>query len=148
MFALPRGAPCTPRRRDPHWILSHGKAHLCWTVLAFSLHWRGLQRLTKIFARVWRAPRCTCLVTWTDPGPASLSFRRFGASNGAAPVPIGPAVWPPEAEMLEQTNRQTNSQTFPANFFFATLPRTRGRHCFMALPWDQNWRICHSARAG
>ena len=25
---------------------------------------------------------------------------------------------------------------------------TRGRHYIVALPWDQNWRICHSARAG
>ena len=77
----------------------------------FSLHSRGLQRLTKIFARVGREPRCTCLVARIDPGPAPLSFRRSGASNGAAPVPTRPLVWAPEAEMLGQTDKQTNKQT-------------------------------------
>ena len=48
--------------------------------------------------------RDMCHVAPVDPRPAPSSFRRFGASNGAAPVAIGPAVWPPEPEMLGQTD--------------------------------------------
>ena len=44
------------------------------------------------FAGLHEAARATCHVPPIDPRPAPTSFRRFGASIGGTPVPIGPAV--------------------------------------------------------
>ena len=55
--------------------------------------------------------RGTCHSPRADPGPVPSPFRHSGASNIAYPVPIGPPVWPPRPEMLEHTNRQTNTLT-------------------------------------
>ena len=91
-----------------------------------------------------------------DPRPAPSPFRRFGASIGATPVPIGPAVLALCAEMLGHTDTDTLTKHDPANFFFSDPPEeifvhknmlcrlgigtfyslrfwTRGRHC-LALP--------------
>ena len=55
------------------------------------------------------AARATCHVPPAYPRPAPMSFRRFGTSIGATPVPIGPAVWALCLEMLEHTDTLTNT---------------------------------------
>ena len=70
----------------------------------------------------------TCHVPPIDPRQALPSFRRFGASIGATPVPIGPAVRALCPEMLEQTHTHTHTHTRthkhdPANFFSVTHRR-------------------------
>ena len=72
------------------------------------------------------AARATCHVPPADPRPAPSSFRRFGASIGATPVPIGPAVRALCPEMLGHTHTHTHRQTHkhqPANFFSLTHRR-------------------------
>ena len=56
------------------------------------------------------------------PRLAPSSFRRSGASNEPPPVPIGPADRAPGAEMLEHTDRQTDTLTSLAQLFFSDPP--------------------------
>ena len=70
------------------------------------------------FASFHAAARATSHVPPADPRPAPLSFRRFGASIGATPVPLGPAVQALFPEMLGHTH----SQTPAAQLFFADPP--------------------------
>ena len=88
---------------------------------------------------------------------APASFHRSSASNGVSPVPIGPAVFAPGAQMLGQTDTHTHTHTHTQTnsiepTFFSDPPGeisehnnstlnhwshyivrfwTRGRHCFM-----------------
>ena len=51
--------------------------------------------------------RDTCHVHPIGPQLVPSSYRHYGAWSEYPPVPIGPAVRAPEAEMLEQTETQT-----------------------------------------
>ena len=102
-------AACTPLERYPQWILSWYSARVT-CEFGFS----GCHRLTTRGARkflvvLYGAARATCHMPPADPRPAPSPFRRFGASIGATPVPIGPAVRAPCPEMLEHTHRLTNT---------------------------------------
>ena len=74
------------------------------------------------FVSFHAAARATSHVPPIDARPAPSSFRRFGASIGATPVPIGPSVRALFPEMLGHTDRQTDSQTPDAQLFFADPP--------------------------
>ena len=76
----------------------------------------------KFIARVCSIARGTCHVQSIGMKPAPSSFRRFIASNEYSPVPIGPAVRPPEAKVLGQIDRQTHKHR-PANFFQRSIRR-------------------------
>ena len=67
---------------------------------------RGAQ---KFLVDLHAAARDTCHVPPIDPRQAPPSFRRFGASIGATPVPIGPAVQALGPEMLGHTHTLTNT---------------------------------------
>ena len=106
----------TPKKRHPQWILSW-----CSTCVTGEFGLSDSHRLTSRGARkflvdLYAAARATCHVPLADPQPEPLSFRRFGASIGATPVPIGPAVRAPCPEMLGHTDRQTHKHR-PASFF-------------------------------
>ena len=112
----------TPLERHPQWILSW-----CSTRVTCEFRICGAPRVTcravrKFLVDLHAAARATCHVPPADLRPASMSFRRFGASIGATPVPIGPAVWAPCPEMLEHTDRQTHKHK-PHNFFSPTHRR-------------------------
>ena len=112
----------TPLERHPQWILSW-----CSTRVTCEFRICGAPRVTcgavrKFLVDLHAAARATCHVPPADPRPAPSSFRRFGGSIGATPVPIGPAVRAQCPEMLEHTHRQTDKHD-PANFFSATHRR-------------------------
>ena len=112
----------TPQERHPQWILSW-----CSTRVACEFGLSDSHRLTsrgaqKFLVDLHAAAHATCHVPPADPRPAPWSFRRFGASIGATPVPIGPAVRAPYPEMLEHTDTHTHKHD-PANFFSATHRR-------------------------
>ena len=112
----------TRQERHPQWILSWcSSCVICEFGLSDSprLTSRGAQ---KFLVDLHAAARDTCHMPPIDPRPAPPSFRRFGASIGATPVPIGPAVRALCPEMLEHTHRQTHKHD-PANFFSATHRR-------------------------
>ena len=125
----------TPQERHPQWILSWYS-----TLVTCEFGISGAPRVTCravrfFFASLHAAARTTCHVPPADPRPAPMSFRRFGASIGATPVPIGPAVRALCPEMLGHTHTQTDRQTHkhdPANFFSATHRRKSSfiRTCF------------------
>ena len=99
----------TPQERHPQWILSW-----CSTRVTCEFGLSDSHRLTsrgaqKFLVDLHAAARATCHVPPIDPRPAPMSFRRFGASIGATPVPIGPAVRAPCPEMLEHTDTLTNT---------------------------------------
>ena len=112
----------TPLERYPQWILSwHSTRVTC------GFGFSGCPRLTPRGARkflvvLYGAARDTCHVPPADPRPAPSPFRRFGASIGTTPVPIGPAVRAPCPEMLGHTDKHTDKHD-PANFFSATHRR-------------------------
>ena len=114
----------TPQERHPQWILSWYS-----TRVTCEFGFSGCPRLTprgarKILVVLYGAARATCHVPPADPRPAPLSFRRFGASIGATPVPIGPAVRVPCPEVLGHTDTHTHTHKHdPANFFSATHRR-------------------------
>ena len=98
----------TPQERHPQWILSWYS-----TRVTCEYGFRNSPRLTsrvaqKFLVDLHAAARATCHVPPADPRPAPSPFRRFGASIGATPVPIGPAVRALCPEMLEHTHRQTD----------------------------------------
>ena len=112
----------TPLERHPQWILS-------WCSMRVTCEFRicGAPRVTcravrKFLVDLYAAARATCHVPAIDLRPAPSPFRRFGASIGATPVPIGPAVRALCPEMLEHTHRHTDSQTLAAQLFFADPP--------------------------
>ena len=111
-FFLPwRVQPGTPQERQPQWILSW-----CSTRVTCEFGFSDSPRLTcrgvrKFLVDLHAAARATCHVPPADPRPAPSSFRRFGASIGATPVPIGPAVRAQCPEMLEHTHRHTHRLT-------------------------------------
>ena len=112
----------TPLERYPKWILSWYS-----TRVTCEFGFSGCPRLTSRGARkflvdLYGAARATCHVPPADPRPAPLSFRRFGASIGANPVPIGPAVRALFPEMLGHTHTHTDKHQ-PPNFFSATHRR-------------------------
>ena len=99
----------TPLERHPQWILSW-----CSTRVTCEFGFSGCPRLTPRGARkflvvLYGAARATCHVPPADSRPAPWSFRRFGASIGATPVPIGPAVRALCPEMLGHTDTLTNT---------------------------------------
>ena len=103
-----------PKSEDSHiahiaqWILSWYSTRVtCEFGLSDShrLTSRGAQ---KFLVDLHAAARATCHVPPIGPRQAPPSFRRFGASIGATPVPIGPAVRAPCPEMLEHTDTQTH----------------------------------------
>ena len=61
-----------------------------------------------------------CHVPPIDSWQGPSSFRRFGASNGATPGPIGPAVRALFPKTLGHTYWLTDRQTRPANYFSPT----------------------------
>ena len=67
-----------------------------------------------------------CHVPPIDSWQAPLSFRRFGASNGATPGPIGPAVRALFPKMIGHTHWLTgwltDWQTRPGQLFFTYPP--------------------------
>ena len=115
----------TPLERHPQWILSW-----CSTRVTCEFRICGAPRVTcravrKFLVDFHAAARATCHVPPADPRPAPSSFRRFGASIGATPVPIGPAVRALCPKMLEHTTH-THTQTDkhqPPNFFSPTHRR-------------------------
>ena len=111
----------TPLERYPKWILSWYS-----TRVTCEFGFSGCPRLTPRGARkflvvLYGTARATCHVPPVDPRPAPLSFRRFGASIGATPVPIGPAVRALCPEMLGHTHRQTQ-KTRSGQLFFSDPP--------------------------
>ena len=99
----------TPQERHPQWILSW-----CSTRVTCEFGLSDSHRLTsrgaqKFLVDLHAAARATCHVPPADPRLAPMSFRRFGASIGATPVPIGPAVRALCPKMLEHTDRLTNT---------------------------------------
>ena len=80
----------TPQERHPQWILSW-----CSTRLTCEFGLSDSHRLTSRGAQKFLV----------EPP----SFRRFGASIGATPVPIGPAVRALGPEMLRHTHTLTNT---------------------------------------
>ena len=99
----------TPLERYPQWILSWYS-----TRVTCEFGFSGCPRLTSRGARkflvvLYGAARATCHVPPADPRPAPWSFRRFGASIGVTPVPIGPAVRALCPEMLGHTHTLTNT---------------------------------------
>ena len=99
----------TRQERHPQWILSW-----CSTRVTCEFGFSDSHRLTsrgaqKFLVDLHAAARATCHVPPADPRLAPMSFRRFGASIGATPVPIGPAVWALFPEMLGHTDRLTNT---------------------------------------
>ena len=112
----------TPQERHPQWILSW-----CSTCVTCEFGFSDSPRLTSRGARnflvdLYAAARATCHVPPADPPPAPMSFRRFGASIGATPVPIGPAVRALFPEMLGHTDTHTDSQTRSGQLFFSDPP--------------------------
>ena len=113
----------TPLERHPQWILSW-----CSTRVTCEFRICGDARMTCRGVRTFlvdlhAAARATCHVPPADPRPAPMSFRRFDASIGAIPAPIGPAVRALCPEMLgHTTHTQTDSQTPAAQLFFADPP--------------------------
>ena len=82
----------TPQERHPQWILS-------WYSTRVTCEFRicGAPRVTcraarKFLVDLHAATRVTCHVPLIDPRPTLSSFRRIGASNGASPISIGPAI--------------------------------------------------------
>ena len=115
----------TPLERHPQWILSW-----CSTRVTCEFRICGAPRVTcravrKFLVDLHAAARATCHVQPADPRPAPMSFRRFGASIGATPVPIGPAVRALCPEMLEHTHTQTDrlTNTSRPTFFSPTHRR-------------------------
>ena len=111
----------TRQERHPQWILSW-----CSTCVTCEFGFSDSPRLTSRGARkflvdLYAAARATCHVPPADQPPAPMSFRRFGASTGATPVPIGPAVRALCPEMLGHTDKQTN--TSRPTFFSPTHRR-------------------------
>ena len=99
----------TPQERHPQWILSW-----CSTRVTCEFGLSDSHRLTsrvaqKFLVDLHAAARDTCHVPPIDPRQAPPSFRRFGASIGATPVPIGPAVRALGPEMLGHTHTLTNT---------------------------------------
>ena len=100
----------TPQERHPQWI------QYSWysTRVTCEFGISDSPRLTSRGARnflveLYGAARATCHVPPADPRPAPWSFRRFGASIGTTPVPIGKAVRALFPEMLGHTDRLTNT---------------------------------------
>ena len=94
----------TRQERHPQWILSW-----CSTCVTCEFGFSDSPRLTSRGARKFlvdlhAAARATCHVPPADPRLAPMSFRRFGASTGATPVPIGPAVRTLFPKILGQTH--------------------------------------------
>ena len=101
-------AACTPLERHPQWILSW-----CSTHVTCEFRICGAPRVTcravrKKLVDLHAVTRATCHVPPIDPRQAPPSFRRFGASIGATPVPIRPAVRALCPEMLEHTHTHTH----------------------------------------
>ena len=95
---LCHSSPLTTKEQAHPWWLSAHK------VSAQSGHWFDLQHWLDFFARVG-----TLHVPPIALRLAPSSFRCSGASNGAYPVTIGPAVRAPGAKMLAQTGTHTNT---------------------------------------
>ena len=122
----------TPLERYPKWILSWYS-----TRVTCEFGFSGCSRLTPRGARkflvvLYGTARATCHVPPVDPRPAPLSFRRFGASIGATPVPIGPAVGGGGHRTFSLPNLVAISQNFlnpedPSQMNFAG-PGTRSLH--------------------
>ena len=112
----------TPLERHPQWILSW-----CSTRVTCEFRICGAPRVTcravrNFLVDLHAAARATCHVPPINPRQAPPSFRRFGASIGATPVPIGPAVRALFPEMLGHTDTHTDSQTPAAQLFFTDPP--------------------------
>ena len=112
----------TPLERYHQWILSW-----CSTRVTCEFRICGAPSVTcrgvrKFLVDLHAAARATCHVPPIDPRQAPPSFRRFVASIGATPVPIGPAVRALFPEMLGHTDTQTDSQTPAAQLFFSDPP--------------------------
>ena len=133
----------TPLERHPQWILSWYSTRVTCEFGVSDSHRLTSRGARKFLVDLHAAARATCHVPPADPRPAPSSFRRFGASIGATPVPIGPAVRAQCPEMLEHTHThththtQTDSQTPAAQLFSATHRRKSSfiRTCYAkALP--------------
>ena len=71
------------------------------------------------FAKVCVIARATCHVHPIGPQLVPSSYHRYGAWNKYPPVPIGPAIHAPEAEMLGQTETQTGPDS---SIYFTLSP--------------------------
>ena len=99
----------TRQERHPQRILSWYS-----TRVTCEFGFSGCPRLTprgarKFLVGLHAAAHATCHVPPADQPLAPMSFRRFGASIGTNPVPIEPAVRALCPEMLEHTDRLTNT---------------------------------------
>ena len=112
----------TPLERHPQWILSWYSTRVTCEFGLSDSHRLTSRGAHKFLVDLHAAARDTCHVPPIDLRQALPSFRRFGASIGATPVPIGPAFRALCPEMLEQTDRQTDKHQ-PANFFSPTHRR-------------------------
>ena len=99
----------TPLERHPQWILSWYSTRVTCEFGLCDSHRLTSRGAQKFLVDLHAAARATCHVPPADPRPAPSSFRRFGASIGATPVPIGPAVRALCPKMLEHTHRLTNT---------------------------------------
>ena len=106
----------TRQERHPQWILSWYSTRVTCEFGLCDSHRLTSRGAQNFLVDLHAAARATCHVPPIDPRQALPSFRRFGASIGATPVPIGPAVRALGPEMLEQTHRQTHKHQ-PPNFF-------------------------------
>ena len=97
----------TALERHPQWILSWYSTRVTCEFGLSDSHRLTSRGARKFLVDLHAAARATCHVPPIDPRQAPPSFRRFGASIGATPVPIGPAGRALFPEM--HTHRLTNT---------------------------------------
>ena len=111
----------TPLERHPKRILSWYITRVTCEFGLSDSHRLTLRGAKCVLVDLYGAARATCHVPPADPRPAPWSFRRFGASIGTTPVPIGAAVRALCLEMLGHTDRHSHKH-HPANIFFSDPP--------------------------
>ena len=94
----------TPLERHPKRILSWYITRVTCEFGLSDSHRLTLRGAINFLVDLYGAARATCHVPPADPRPAPWTFRRFGASIGTTPVPIGPAVRALFTKVLGHTN--------------------------------------------
>ena len=101
----------TPLKRHPQWILSWCSTRVTCEFRNCGAHRVTCRAVRNFLVDLHASARATCHVPPADPRQAPPSFQRFGASIGASPAPIGPAVRALCPKMLEHTDTQTERLT-------------------------------------
>ena len=107
----------TPLERHPQWILSWYCTRVTCEVGLSDSHRLTSRGARKFLVDRHAAARVTCHVPPIEPRPTPTSFRLIGASNGASPISIGPAVRTLFPEMLGHTNITAK---MPQSYFLQT----------------------------